>query len=187
MRAFLALTLPDDVERSLAVLQQELAGTGADVKWVAPSNLHVTLKFLDEITEQQRHAIEGVLAEVGRVEAPFSITLDRVGAFPSLSSPRVVWVGVGEGRERVIRLAERLEQGCRGMGIQQEERPFAAHVTLGRVRTPRRQAELGRVLREYAWRPPAPWTITSLTLYQSTLGSDGPRYTVLSDVPLRSA
>ena len=109
MRAFLALTLPDGVERSLAVLQQELAGTGADVKWVAPPNLHVTLKFLDEITEQQRHAIEGVLAEVGRVEAPFSTTLDRVGAFPSLSSPRVVWVGVGEGRERVIRLAERLE------------------------------------------------------------------------------
>ena len=186
MRAFLALTLPDEVTRSLAALQRELAAAGADVKWVEPPNLHVTLKFLDEITEEQRRAVEVLLAEVGRDETAFALGLDRAGAFPSLSSPRVVWVGLGEGKERAIRLAERLEHDCGGLGFRKEERSFAAHVTLGRVRSSRRLPLLSRALRECAWRPPAPWTVTALTLYQSVLGSDGPRYTVLTEIPLGS-
>lgn len=187
MRAFLALTLPDEIRRSFASLQRELARFGADVKWVEPPNLHVTLKFLGEITDHQRRAVEQLLAEVARGETAFPLGLDRVGAFPSLSSPRVVWVGLGEGKERAIRLVERLEQSCGELGIQKEERPFAAHVTLGRVRSPRGHARLGPVLRDCAWRPPPePWIVTALTLYQSVLGSDGPRYTVLAEMPLGS-
>ena len=184
MRAFLALTLPDDIRRSLNVLQQELAQSGADIKWVEPQNLHVTLKFLGEITDEQRRGVEQLLGEAARNEAAFTLGLVRAGAFPSLSSPRVVWVGLGEGKERAVRIAERIEERCGLLGLPKEDRPFAAHVTLGRVRTTRRQAELARALRECAWRAPAPWTITTLTLYQSVLGSGGPAYTVLADAPL---
>ena len=220
MPAFLALTLPDDIRRSLAVLQQELAHSGADIKWVEPQNLHVTLKFLGEVTDEQRLAVERLLGEAARGETAFTpyhggrparqggeewrgrpegsfqrprplgrgtgftLGLDRVGAFPSIASPRVVWVGLGEGKERAVRIAERIEESCGSLGLPKEDRSFAAHVTLGRVRTPRRQAELARALRECAWRAPAPWPVTALTLYQSVLSSRGPNYTVLAEVPL---
>ena len=186
MRAFLALTLPDEIRRSLSALQRELARAGADIKWVEPQNLHVTLKFLGEITDEQRRALEQRLGEVACGEAAFALGLDRAGAFPSLSSPRVVWVGLGEGKARAIRLSERLEQDCVGLGLRKEERPFAAHVTLGRVRTPRRQAELVRALHACAWRAPESWTVTALGLYQSVLGSGGPAYTTLAEVRLRN-
>jgi 2'-5' RNA ligase len=186
MRAFIALTLPDEVRRSLAALQRELAAAGADVKWVEPANLHVTLKFLGEVTDEQRRAVEQLLGDVVCGEAAFTLGLDRVGAFPSFSSPRVVWVGLGEGKERAVRIAERIEESYGSLGLPKEERPFAAHVTLGRVRSPHRLPPLARAVHECAWRKPAPWTVTVLTLYQSVLGSDGPRYTVLAEAPLGS-
>src|SRR3989338_1907883 len=72
MRAFLALTLPDDTRRSLAVLQRGLAPSGADIKWVEPQNLHVTLKFLGEVTDEQRRAVERLLGEAARGETAFT-------------------------------------------------------------------------------------------------------------------
>ena len=186
MRAFLALTLPDEIRRSLTALQRELSHAGADVKWVETPNLHVTLKFLGEISDEQRQSVEQLLREVARDETAFALGLDRVGAFPSLSSPRVVWVGLGEGTARAGRLAERLEQGCRGLGMQQEERPFAAHVTLGRVRSPRGTHELVVALKAASWNPPGPWTVEVVTLYQSALSSHGPNYNVLAEVSLKS-
>lgn len=185
MRAFLALTLPDDIRRSLHALQRELAHSGADIKWVEPQNLHVTLKFLGDITEEQRRAVERLLGEAARGETAFTLGLDRAGAFPSLSSPRVVWVGLGEGKERAVQIAERIEESCGSLGLPKEDRPFAAHVTLGRVRSQRRLPMLARALRECAWRAPAPWPVTALTLYQSVLGSSGPAYSVLAEVPLQ--
>jgi 2'-5' RNA ligase len=186
VRAFLALTLPEKVRQFLAALQAKLSRAQADVQWVEPPNLHVTLKFLGEITDEQRRAVEQLLGAVARGETAFTLRLDRVGAFPSLSSPRVVWVGLGEGKERAIRLAARLEQDCGGLGLRKEERPFAAHVTLGRVRTPRGRSGLVRALTEFGWQAPAPWDVTALALYQSTLSSRGPIYSVLAEVPLKS-
>ena len=186
MRVFLALTLPDEVRRSLSLFQRELAHAGADIKWVERQHLHVTLKFLGEVTDEQRRVVEQRLGEVARGETAFALGLDRVGAFPSLSSPRVVWFGLGEGKARAVRLAERLEQDCVGLGLRKEERPFAAHVTLGRVRSPRGLGALARALQTNDWTPPALWTVTAVTLYQSVLSSGGPTYNVLMEIPLKS-
>ncbi len=184
MRAFLAIPLPDDARAALTVLQRDLAGSGADVKWVEPDHLHVTVKFLDEISDQQRRDVEALLHRIAAHEAPCRLSLKEVGAFPSIVAPRVVWVGVDEGRDAVIRLAQRLEREGQAIGLRRQERPFAAHVTIGRVRSPRGQEALARRLRETAWQPPAAWPVTSLRLYQSDLSGSGPRYTVLAEVPL---
>ena len=184
MRAFLALSLPDDVRQSLASLQRELAASEADVKWVEPSNLHVTLKFLDEISEAQRQTVEALLVRMAGREEPFGLGLGGVGAFPSIESPRVVWVGLTEGKERVSRLAEQIEQESSAILLRREDHPFSPHLTLGRVRSPRGRAVLTQHLRTTSWQPPPPWNVSTLTLYQSLLSPAGPHYTVLADVPL---
>src|SRR3989338_8018709 len=106
MRAFIGIALPDAVRSSLAGLQRQLSESGADVKWVEPANLHVTLKFLDEITDDQRRVVEALLGRVAAQETPFTLRLVDVGAFPSMKAPRVIWVGITEGRDRVVRLAQ---------------------------------------------------------------------------------
>lgn len=184
MRAFIALALPEEVREALGRLQQDLAASRADVKWVEPHHLHVTMKFLGEITEEQRHAVEAMLRRLAEREAPFLLGVQALGAFPSADAPRVLWVGLADGRERVQRMAEAIEREGAALSFVREDRPFAAHVTIGRVRSTSHRQQLARALLETTWQPPAPWRVTSLTLYQSVLGSGGPRYTVLADVPL---
>ncbi len=186
MRAFLGIALSNDARMSLERFEQALASAGADVKWVEPAHVHVTLKFLDEISQEQRHGVETLVGEIARRETPFTMRLDRVGAFPSLEAPRVIWVGLAEGQDVVRRLAEAIEREGAAIGLRKEERPFSAHATIGRVRSSRRREALVQRLRETTWKVPPPWRATSVTLYQSVLGQDGPTYTVLAELPLAS-
>lgn len=184
MRAFVAIALPESVCAALRQLGAQLAESGADVKWVEAGHLHLTLRFLDEITQAQRQVVETLLGDLTGRHAPFAMGLDAVGAFPSTGAPRVVWVGMSEGRARLVQLADELEQGLRARGWPAEERPFSAHVTLGRVRSPRRREQLIERLRSAAWRPPPAWQVDAVRLYESVLGSAGPTYTILAEVPL---
>jgi 2'-5' RNA ligase len=187
MRAFLGVDLPEAVRERIAALQRELATSAADVKWVAPARLHVTLKFLDEISDAQRQAIEERVGPLAGREEAFRLGLERIGAFPSLNAPRVIWIGLAEGTERVAHLAQWIEQEVAALQVRKDERPFAAHLTIGRVRSARHRAALVQRLREASWQPPAAWPVTSLTLYHSVLSSSGPRYTVLSTFPLHGS
>ena len=187
MRAFIGIGLPEDIRRSLTQLQRELAESQADVKWVAGDHLHVTLKFLDEISEEQRRAIETLLGSVAEREEPFPLSLAGVGAFPSVNAPRVVWAGLSEGKEIGARIAQAIEAEGRTIGLRQEERPFSPHLTLGRVRSPKQREALTQRLSAVRWQLPPPWRVSSLTFYQSVLSSAGPRYTVLADIPLKAA
>lgn len=184
MRAFLAIALPESVRAALAVLQQDLAQSGADVKWVEPDNLHVTLTFLDEITDKQRSHIEALLRRVASREAPFQLALAHLGAFPSMTAPRVVWVGLGQGADAVKRLAAAMDQEGAALSLRKEERPFAAHITIGRVHSMKQREALVERLRASAWQPPAPWPVASVRLYRSDLSSSGSRYTMLTEAPL---
>jgi len=184
MRAFIAVELPAEVRRALTLLQRDLAESRADVKWVEGASLHLTMRFLGEITEDQRQAIERHLQRTAHGAAPCLVTLAEVGAFPSVSSPRVVWVGVGQGQDALRNVAKQLEGGLQHLGLPGEEREFAAHVTLGRVRSPKNRAQLVEHLTAVSWTPPPPWSVERLTLFQSTLTSAGPLYAVLAHAPL---
>lgn len=184
MRAFIALTLPPPVREALAGLQQQLASAGADVGWVKPDQLHMTVKFLDDITEDQRRQVEVMLREVIAAQPVWTMALDHLGAFPKLEAPRILWVGAGAGREPLVQLARQIEQGAARLSLRREERPFSAHVTIGRVRSGRGLPELAHALQAARWDPPAPWPVESLTLYQSVLTSKGPTYTTLADILL---
>ncbi|MDP3703885.1 MAG: RNA 2',3'-cyclic phosphodiesterase [Candidatus Omnitrophota bacterium] len=197
MRAFIGISLPDGVRTRLASLQQQLDASRADVKWVEPSNLHVTLKFLDEITQEQRLTVEALLGRVAGHERAFILELGHADAFPSTDAPRVLWVGLAQGKETVVRLAQAIERDGPAIPLRRarpgagpsragEERPFAAHVTLGRVRTPRNRAALSQRLQESVWSPPEAWHVSSLTLYESVLSSAGPHYNMLADIPLQA-
>lgn len=185
MRAFIAVELPTDIRRALAHLQSQLAQARADVKWTEEENLHVTMRFLGEITESQRQGIEEKLRSVASHHHVTAVQLTGVGAFPSIASPRIVWVGIGEGKDTLTTIAGEIEQGVVSLGFPKADHPFGAHVTLGRVRSPKNRAQLVETMRQAAWESPEPFTATHLTLFQSTLTASGARYTILARFPLK--
>lgn len=181
MRAFFAVELPPVIQARMAEAQRMFAEAGADVKWVEPHNLHVTVRFLGEIDEPQRRTVEALAARVASRTAPLPLQVSQVGAFPSLRAPRVVWVGIEEGREPLVRMSEQLEEELVRAGFQQEERAFEAHATLGRVRSARRRTELVERLTQFAWpSAPEPFVADHLTLFHSVLSPSGPTYLPLA-------
>jgi len=174
-KPFLPSKVPADFHEAL----------GADFKWVNPANMHLTLKFLGDVEPERIAAISAAAGEaIGRF-APFSVRLSGAGAFPSVSRPRVVWVGVGDGAAELGRLAAAVDEALGGIGCERERRRFSAHLTLGRRRSGKNLDELSETLarhRDYAG-PAIP--VSRVVLFSSVLRPTGPIYTPLSTFELQ--
>ncbi|KPK96671.1 MAG: hypothetical protein AMJ95_12915 [Omnitrophica WOR_2 bacterium SM23_72] len=186
MRTFIAIELPEEVRESLARLQDRLKQSQADVKWVQPHNIHLTLKFLGEINEEQLAKITRVLDEVGLSKKSFQMSLSTVGAFPKMNFPRVIWVGVEKGESETKEIARALEEGVSIFGIPKEKRPFSSHITIGRVRSNLCKDKLINDLTKIGSLEGKEFAVTKLTLFKSTLTPKGPAYEVLKTVSLKA-
>ncbi len=176
--------MSDELRQAAEQVQEELKRTAAGVKWVEPKNLHVTLKFLGETHESQVPAITDVMRRAAMSQPPFRIVVRGAGAFPSARRPRVIWLGVSEGFESLSAIAERIEDGLAKLGFEREERPFRAHITIGRLRTPRRIEPLTAELDLMGARECGGMTCESIVLMRSELSRSGPTYTALETVTL---
>jgi 2'-5' RNA ligase len=133
IRAFLAIPLPPEVVRKSLQLQKQLAAVLPGVRWVRPEGMHLTLRFFASIDEETLDKIGEVMLSVGRLCSPFQVEARGVGAFPSPSRPRVIWLGI-RGSESLQALYTALEAALEDIGIPAEGRPFSPHLTLGRAR-----------------------------------------------------
>jgi 2'-5' RNA ligase len=181
MRLFIAIVLSEPIREALAQAQAHLKYAGADVKWVAKDNIHLTLKFLGEVPEGKLQQIKDALDEIGKSFTPFEISLAGLGAFPNISSPRVIWVGLDKGAAESADVAARVDEAMEGLGFAKEPRPFAAHLTIGRVRSLKNKEALKEKITGYGLRVTGYETIYSIALFQSTLTPKGPLYTRLHE------
>lgn len=137
-RCFFALRFDDEVNAQLAALTDELRAFGADISWVRTQNLHVTMRFLGEITDEQLERVLAIPGD-GLVDA-FSLRAQGLGAFPGLRVPKIMWAGVAgaaaEDGDRFLELQALTEQWARAVGLPHEHRRFRPHVTIGRMRRP---------------------------------------------------
>lgn len=155
------------------------------MKWVEPENFHLTLKFLGEVPEERIPAVREVLEKVAGQHAPLELELVGIGAFPNARSPRVLWAGVHEGREALIRLAIHLNRGFAGLGFEPESRPFTGHVTLGRARRPEPTPGLDKEMLALQKSRLGRRAIEEFALVQSVLHPTGSVYTVLERFALK--
>lgn len=182
MRLFVAVHLPGGIKERLALVQERLRRPQADVSWVNPGNLHITLKFLGEVDSKRLDRIRLALAEAAGSIAPFPLVVSGLGTFGG-RVPRVVWVGVQAGSEALTGLAGRVDDCLGRVGFPKEKRDFAAHFTLGRVRSPRNVKPLLAALRE---EPPDAFgtmSVDGYTLMQSELNPSGAIHTELDRYP----
>lgn len=191
MRAFFCLDMGPGLKEQLSTIARRLRRLPAEVKWVAPENMHVTLVFLGEIDRDLVASLEGVgrqAVAASGIDGPIEWKMDRLGAFPHLGKPRVVWVGSSEEPEAVQRLVSALQDGLEPLGFEPERRPFTTHVTLGRVKERGGSPNL-RVLSD-ALAAHEPFSIQArvrkLTLMESRLSPQGPSYEPVFQVPFGS-
>lgn len=184
VRAFVAVNLEPGLKEALAHVQQRLKATRADVGWVRPENIHLTLKFLGQVGENHLGPVGEALGAAARGFGSFRLVLGGLGAFPQPRAARVIWVGISQGAEAVAKLQARVETGLEPLGFPREQRPFSAHLTLGRVRGPGHREQLAVALSSMPTEPVGEMVLDRIELMKSDLGPEGARYSVLQSFPL---
>ncbi len=184
MRAFIAVNLSEELRRQLAEAQDGLRRSGADVKWVRPEGIHITLKFLGWVEDDRVLQVGDAVAAAVSGARAFRLGLEGMGSFPSAAAPRVIWVGVKEGAQQLADLARRVEDALEPLGFAREERPFSPHVTIGRCRSPRGRQELVKLVEQEHERRFGEMEVVRVELMRSDLHPAGPTYTTQREFAL---
>ena len=157
IRAFIAIELPPAVRALLDTVQKELResmGEGAgSVKWVRPEGTHLTLQFLGDVRTDQLAAIEQGIERACAGVGPFELNVEKLGVFPNLRRPRVIWIGL-EGSEQDKATLNRLHAGIAAqlsaLGFKPDH-SFKPHLTLGRVRDAVTRDELAAIVETFTY------------------------------------
>ncbi|NJN54025.1 MAG: RNA 2',3'-cyclic phosphodiesterase [Anaerolineae bacterium] len=188
IRTFIAIELAPEIKEELGRVSKLLAGQlpAPQVRWVHPENMHLTLRFLGETAVTQLPQLVAELDKVGQHHTPFSLQLARLGCFPNRKRPRVIWVGIAGEDTALMAVKQVLDQRLMSLGWAAEDKPFNAHLTIGRV--PDGRPVLDRLPATLNWETavkPLSFTIAALHLIESQLTPKGPLYTVRHTAVLR--
>src|SRR5262249_40138814 len=186
LRTFIAVDIGPQVRGRVVALQDELAEAGADVKWVEPENLHVTLLFLGEVADREIPDVCRAVADVCRGHAGFAMSVEKFSCFGNPRRPRTLWVGVGTGAQELVAVHDAIEAALMKLGCyRREERSFTPHVTIGRVKSDRPNEALAAALAKKAGWKGGTVPVQEVLGMSSELRRDGPESTVLSRAPLK--
>ncbi|MGE4357788.1 MAG: RNA 2',3'-cyclic phosphodiesterase [Candidatus Omnitrophota bacterium] len=182
IRTFIAIEISESLREEFSQLQNELRKSEADVKWVEPKNMHLTLKFLGNTEEKKIEEIERTLRIISDQTKPFAVTFQGLGAFPKLDFPRVIWVGIEKGKEELTQLANKIEKNLISIGFASEKKPYSAHLTLGRVRSFKNKEKLNKIIKEkLSFQPKNSLAVNKISFLKSELTPAGPLYTRLAE------
>jgi 2'-5' RNA ligase len=188
IRAFIAVDYPASVKQTLLthIRQGKKLIDSTWVRWVPESNMHLTLKFLGEVEQKQLDTLTGLLKELGAQYEPFALTVSGQGVFPNPRRPRILWIGAEE-CPTLTHLAADIDQAAAKISIPPEERGFTPHLTIGRVAKDLPDETLAKLAALYGRlqiKELGRFTVDHITLYQSSLLPEGPKYTPLAVIPL---
>jgi 2'-5' RNA ligase len=185
-----ALDLGEVVAARAAALGRELqrraaaSAPDARITWIPADRLHLTVRFIGEVDDGDVRAVCDALQPSVAVP-PFDLSLAGVGTFPKGGSPRVLWIGIADGREPLLAVEREISARLTKLGIAEEDRPYSPHLTLARVREPA-GLRSARLLQGVTAETIGTTRIDTITLFQSRLSPKGPTYTPLVRIPCAS-
>lgn len=177
IRTFVGIELDEATRGLLADEIAYLKHAAPAVRWVAPENLHLTLKFVGDVRERDLPELLATVSEVTAQHDPFSLRVLGLGVFPRPDRPRVLWAGCAEGSDQATRLARDLEAACARIGYPPEKRPYRPHITLGRVKNPRDADEAILRIEDGANTDFDSTDVRSAVVFMSELTKSGAEYT----------
>jgi 2'-5' RNA ligase len=185
IRCFIAVTLPEETKKALGSVITEMKKAEADVKWVPAGNIHLTLKFLGNTDASRVPEITESLGKKLSHYNSFYITIAGVGCFPSEKRPRVIWVGI-EDADILGDIQKEIDSVMVRFGYAPEERPFSPHLTIGRVRSPKRVTELMNRFEDFRKFELGRIEVSDIHVMQSELKPAGAEYRSIGSIPLKT-
>jgi 2'-5' RNA ligase len=180
IRCFIAVECRgDELSAKLREVRRVLEATRADVKFVEPENVHLTLKFLGEIEHSLVEQVSKVVEEISF--QPFTARIERVGVFPNLRRPRVVWAGITEGASQLEEIWREIDGELSQLGFERERRRFSPHLTIGRVKSGRNRDKLVQEISSLSDYVFGDLHVDRVSLKKSVLTPRGPIYTTLAE------
>ncbi|RCK73867.1 MAG: 2'-5' RNA ligase [Anaerolineae bacterium] len=191
LRAFIAIELPSEVQKKLSQVIQRLQEQLRDVsiRWVKPHNIHLTLKFLGEVSLNNLETIKQILVKEAAEVSPFEFSIGELGAFPNVKRPRVLWLHVAAPPE-LFALQRSIDTQTERLGYVSEERTYSPHITVGRVNrqvTPEDIHRISTLLQKTHIGLVEVVSVSTVTLFRSDLHPDGSVYTPLAVVSLKNS
>nr|MBU1328204.1 RNA 2',3'-cyclic phosphodiesterase [Candidatus Omnitrophota bacterium] len=186
LRGFIAVEIDNQTRQKISELISILKKSNADIKWITDSQMHLTLKFLGNIDKGKVLGISDLISDISDNFDSFKIVFSRIGAFPSLNHPAVIWLGIDKGSEFLKTLNEKIETALEKIGFERASREFKPHLTLGRVKSNKNMPRLTKLLEETAFCLKDDIQINKLTLFQSDLDPKGAIHSIILQKYLRN-
>lgn len=183
LRCFIAIEIPETIRISIGDIIDSLKKSGADVKWVAQENIHITLQFLGDTEESLVPSIKGALDKILSTYSPFYIKICNAGCFPDERRPRVIWVGMEESQS-FLNIYKDISDEMTRFGYLKEKRGFTPHATIGRVKSQMNTGELTKRLSEVRAIQLPDFQVQNITLMKSELKPSGAKYFSLAEIPI---
>jgi RNA 2',3'-cyclic 3'-phosphodiesterase len=184
IRTFIAIELPPQVREFLSQSQDRLRRASADVKWVRPDLIHLTLVFLGEVPVDMQGDLEAAVREAVAGFGPMQLQATGAGRFPLKGLPRVIWIGISESSGALVRLQQAVAKATAALAEKQEDRAYTAHLTLGRVRSGKNARDLTGMLDAMTGATGPAFEARDVTIFKSDLSPQGPTYTPLAKIAL---
>jgi 2'-5' RNA ligase len=184
IRAFIAIEIAADVQQNIVqlvtVLKEKLHNV--PVRWVPTENVHLTLKFLGDVSETNLEMLKRIIQKETAEQPPFEVAVAGLGAFPTNHRPRVIWVGM-QAPPTLMNIQHGIENETNRLGYAREEREFSPHLTLGRVSRNASVSDIHKISEVLNLTEVGSLGVTrikSVNLYRSDLKSSGAVYTCLN-------
>ncbi|HPP66781.1 MAG TPA: RNA 2',3'-cyclic phosphodiesterase [bacterium] len=183
MRAFSGIKIADNIIKSLEELLLTLQQYKDRIKIVRQENLHITFKFLGNISNNlYREFVKNLQDSVSRI-SPFTVEISGIGFFPDKKRARVIWVGICQNKN-LLELYKTTEDSAKRINIQPEKKPFQGHITVGRVKLPLMPGVVDNLEKKFQNKIWGKMAVKNITIFESILYSDGPIYKELETITL---
>lgn len=185
MRAFIAVDISEGARRLVAERIALLRARFSDLRvgWDKPEKLHLTLKFLGEISSEKLTQIIAAVENAAKEIESFSLALEGAGAFPPRGTARVLWLGVKDESQNLSEFQKRLETETEQIGFERERRAFKPHLTIARLKEPGKSRNLTDLHLQTEF-PAVNFPVSEIVVYKSDLRPTGSIYTPLARIDL---
>ncbi len=191
IRSFIAIELPSEVRDQLRILLDNNLKNKLDIvaSWVKPENCHLTLKFLGDVPPEEISRITNTLISVTQDISPFSLRLDKLGVFPNIKHPRILWIGIAGDTQQLISLHNNIDSKLKLIGFPSENRAFAPHLTLCRIRENLSESTCKNIsdVLNTNWIESSHFQVSEIVLFRSELTPKGPIHSRLATATFKKA
>lgn len=184
MRTFISIELPEEIKENIEAVVSKMRLMLTPIKWVEKKNLHVTVKFLGWVEDPKVEDLTRCVSECVKGYGKIDVAFKGLGVFPDARHPRVVWVDMPKGCDKVKALADKVECAVADRGYRKEERDFTPHLTIGRIKEKLDVEALGKFIAENENTEFGGFTVDHISLMKSTLRRTGPIYEEMEQIKL---